>query len=110
MFVADDFDSSCLNDDDIVEKKAQLEIDQEYSNLAKDYWMFHGQNWNLYEDDIWISADSWMRFKKMKKENPYTMGIRERRARFSLEGDWYEIWKNLEENREKYEKHANRFL
>jgi len=32
-----------------------------------------------------------MRFKKMKKENPYTMGIRERRARFSLEGDWYEI-------------------
>lgn len=104
MNVADYFDRGCLILTTLIERKAALENDKVYSKLAHDYWILHGKVYHLKDDGLWIRVDRKIDHELRLAENRYARAKPLKPARFPLEDNLYEIWKNLEQNREKYKK------
>lgn len=104
LFVADKFDRTCLDLDTLIKRKRDLENDKEYLALAKAYWILRGVIYNLQDDGLWIKTDSWVDYKIRKEQDRYAVVNPQKTARFPLEDNLYEIWINLEENRQRYRK------
>lgn len=94
----------CLHLKTLTQRQADLENDQEYIKLAKSYWISHGEIYNLYNDDLWIKTDWWLTYWLETAKNTYYLPEDKKTARFPLEDNLYEIWKNLEENKENYKR------
>lgn len=109
MNVADYFDKGMIHLDTLIERKADLENDKEYIKLAQDYWRLQGKVYNLYDDQLWIKVDWTIDYRISYAENCYVLAKPQKPARFPLEDNLYEIWKDLEENRERYQELETRF-
>lgn len=107
--VADNFDRAMLHFETFVERKTEFENDREYFRLARDYWASQGEIFNMHEDELWIILDWRLDWDLRKKINRDALAKHKKPARFPLQGDMYEIWINLDENKERYQKMANRF-
>ena len=105
MNVADNFDRRCLDLNILIQRFADLENDKEYIKLAQDYWILQGKVYNLKDDQLWIEVDWRIDYKISYEKNRHVLHKPKKPARFPLEDNLYETWKNLEENREKYQKY-----
>lgn len=82
----------------------------EHHRLATDYWALQGKVYNLQDDELWIGLNVRVDNELHKRAGIVGYYSPSKAARFPLEQNMYEVWKNLDQNKEKYKWVENRFI